>query len=225
MEDILLPRSKEIIDLTADRYHINRTVQAAEAAYTDKESGLIIGFSKSLVEGVCKSTLDEHRIEYPSDIKVGKLAKIAVGSFGVKKGLENERKTAEAFKKMISSAANHLETAVQGIGELRNDFCPLAHGKSSNHTPLDLHYAKFIAKQSDSIVGFIFDLRESYVSAEPYVEPVRDTDFDEFLNDEFEPVVIYGNTFLPSEILFNVAPEEYLKNFEERNESLEGVDQ
>ncbi|WP_444895723.1 abortive infection family protein [Microbulbifer sp. SSSA005] len=214
-------RTKDIIDRTADRYRLERTFLAAELAYDEKETGLLIGHSKALVEAVCKSILDEYKTEYASDIKVGKLAKKTMDVFEVGKGLDNKKKTTEAFKKIINSSASHFETAVQGIGELRNDFCPLAHGKSANHVPLDIHYAEFIAKQADSIVGFIYDLRESYITAEPKSEPVRDSDFDAFLDDEFDSVVIYENTYLPSEILFNVAPNEYQKVFEERNESLE----
>lgn len=107
---------------------------------------------------------------------------------------------------------------------MRNDFCPLAHGRSLDHVPLDLHYAEFIARQADSIIGFIYDLRESFISAEPEILPVRDNDFDTFLNDEFESVQIYEDIYLPSEILFNVNPIEYMKVFNEREESLEEVE-
>jgi len=221
MENILFLRTKDVIEKTADRYRIKRTALAAESAYSEKESGLLIGHSKALVEGICKSILDEYKAEYPADIKVGKLAKKAVNVFQLGKGLNNEKKTIEAFKKIINSAAFHFESAVQGIGALRNEFCPLAHGKSLEHIPLDLHYAEFIAKQVDSIVGFIYDLRESYVTVKSKTEPIKNMDFDLFLDDEFDSVVIYENTYLPSEILFYVAPEEYQKVFEERNESLE----
>lgn len=223
MEDMLFPRAKEIIDKTSDRYLIKRTVLAAESAYDEAETGLVIGHSKALVEGICKSILDEYKEEYAGDIKVGKLAKKTVDIFKLGKGVDNEKKTIEAFKKIINSAASHFETAVQGIGELRNDFCPLAHGKSVDHIPLDLHYAQFIAKQADSIVGFIYDLRESYVTAKPESKPVRHADFDSFLDDEFDSIVIYENTYLPSEILFNVSPNEYQKIFDERNENLEDM--
>lgn len=221
---ILFPRAKDVIKKTSDRYRIRTTVTAAESAYVERETGLLIGHSKALVEAICKSILDEYKKEYPADIKIGKLAKKAVDIFELGKGLNNEKKTIEAFKKIINSAASHFETAVQGIGELRNDFCPLAHGKSANHIPLDLHYAEFIAKQADSIIGFIYDLRESFVTAKPKVGPIKNSDFNTFLDDEFDSVDIYGNTYLPSEILFNVAPDEYQRVFDERNESLEEVE-
>ncbi|GLS26595.1 abortive infection family protein [Marinibactrum halimedae] len=214
-------KTNDIVERTADRYRLKRTLIAAEAAIEEKESGLVIGHSKALIESVCKSMLDEYRVEYAADIKIANLAKKTAGIFSLAKGVEKEGKTVEAFKKIISSATNHFETAVQGIGELRNEFCPLAHGKSSDHIPLDMHYAEFIAKQADSIVGFIFDLRESYLTAEPKSEPVKNSGFDEFLDSEFDSVVIYEDTYLPSEILFNVAPNMYQSVLEEWEEGME----
>lgn len=214
-------RTREVIDKTSDRYRLKRTLIALETAYSEKESGLVVGLSKSLVEGLCKSLLDEYQKDYPSDIKVGKLAKKTMDVFDVCHGVENEKKAIEAFKKMINGAASHFEVAVQGIGELRNEFCPLAHGKSSHHIPLDFHYAEFLAKQADSIVGFIYDLRESYVTEKPKEAPVRDSEFDSFLDEEFESIQIYEDTYFPSEILFNVAPDIYQRAFEEHVDNLE----
>ncbi|WP_024606956.1 abortive infection family protein [Pseudoalteromonas sp. TAB23] len=224
MDYVIFSRTKYVVDKTADRYKLARTLLAAEAAYNEKETGLVIGHAKALVEGICKSILDEYKKEYAGDIAVGKLAKKAVSVFEIGKGLKNEKKVIEAFKKIINSSAAHFEAAIQGVGELRNDFCPLAHGRSLDHVPLDLHYAEFIARQADSIIGFIYDLRESFISAEPEILPVRDHDFDTFLNDEFESVQIYEDIYLPSEILFNVNPIEYMKVFNEREESLEEVE-
>lgn len=221
MDESIFCRTNSIVHKTVDRFRIKRTLLAAETAFQDKESGLVIGLSKALVEGVCKSILDEYKKEYPFDIKVGKLAKMAVDVFDIGKGVENEKKTIEAFKKIINSTASHFESAVQGIGALRNEYCPLAHGKSSNHVSLDMHYAEFIAKQADSIVGFIYDLRVSYVTVDPDKDVVKGAEFDSFLDDEFDSVEIYENKFLPSEILFNVAPDIYQRILEERNESLE----
>ena len=223
MADLRLPKTWTMIDKTADRYRVKSTARATESAYSEGESGLVIGHCKAIIEGMCKSILDEHGKEYESDIKVGKLAKQAVSAFELGKGLENEKKAREAFKKLITSFASNLETAVQGIGEIRNDFCPLAHGKSTSHIPLDMHYAEFIASQTDSIIGFISELRQSYLVMEPDNPIVRDSEFDTFLDDEFDSVTIYENTYLPSEILFNVSPEIYQETLDEHQASLEEV--
>ncbi len=221
MADKLLPKTWGVVERTADRYRLKTTVIATESAFIEKETGLVIGHCKAIIESLCKSILDERGKEYDSNSSVGKLAKQAVTALEVGKGAENEKKAREAFKRLVTGFANNLETAVQGIGELRNDFCPLAHGKSNAHVPLDLHYAEFLAKQADSLVGFIYELKESYLLLEPESPIISDADFDEYLNDEFDAVEIYEDTYLPSEILFSVKPEKYKEALDEYNENKE----
>ena len=221
MSEVLFQRAREIIDSTADRYRMKHTVLAAESAYEEKESGLVIGHSKALVEGICKSMLSEYQTEYLDHLTLAKLAKKTMGIFEVAKGVEKEQKTAQAFKKIVGSSAAHFVATIDGLGTLRNEFCPLAHGRDLNHVTLDLHYAYFIAKQADSITGFIYDLRESYISTEPNSKPTKDAEFDDFLDYEFNSVAIYENIYLPSEILFNVSPDDYQKTLEEHKESLQ----
>ena len=221
MADRLLPKTWEIVERTADRYRLKTTVVATESAFIEKETGLVIGHCKAIIESFCKSILDECGKEYDSNPSVGKLAKQAVTVLEVGKGAENEKKTREAFKRLVTGFASNLESAVQGIGELRNDFCPLAHGKSNSHVPLDVHYAEFLAKQADSLVGFIYELKENYLLIEPEDPIFADADFDEYLNDEFHAVEIYEDTYLPSEILFSVKPEKYKDALDEYNENKE----
>jgi len=221
MADRLLPKTWEIVERTADRYRLKTTVVATESAFIEKETGLVIGHCKAIIESFCKSILDERGKEYDSNPSVGKLAKQAVTVLEVGKGAENEKKTREAFKRLVTGFASNLESAVQGIGELRNDFCPLAHGKSNSHVPLDVHYAEFLAKQADSLVGFIYELKENYLLIEPEDPIFADADFDEYLNDEFHAVEIYEDTYLPSEILFSVKPEKYKDALDEYNENKE----
>jgi hypothetical protein len=221
MEAKLLIKTMSMIGNTGDIFDIKRTALAVESAYSEKESGLIIGHCKSLIEAICKSILDERKVQYAGDSKVGKLAKIAVSSLDIAQGVENEKKAIEAFKKLINSFANNIEAAVQGIGELRNDFCPLAHGKSNTHISLDVSYAEFIAHQTDSLISFIYELRQNYLTIKPDNEIVADPEFDEYINDEFESVTIIDDIYLPSEVLFNVNPEKYKLSCELFKESEE----
>jgi hypothetical protein len=209
MEGKLLIKTMAIIGNTGDIFGIRRTAIAVESAYSERESGLMIGHCKSLIEAICKSILDERKVQYTGDSKVGKLAKLAVSSLDIAQGVENEKKAIQAFKKLINSFANNIEAAVQGIGELRNDFCPLAHGKSNTHISLDVSYAEFIAHQTDSLISFIYELRQSYLTIKPNVEVMADAEFDEYINEEFDSVTIIDDIYLPSEILFNINPDKY----------------
>lgn len=100
MDYVIFSRTKNVVDKTADRYKLARTLLAAEAAYNEKETGLVIGHAKALVEGICKSILDEYKQAYDSDIAVGKLAKKAISVFDIGKGLKNEKKLLKLLRKL-----------------------------------------------------------------------------------------------------------------------------
>lgn len=222
MSDKFLVQIWDVVDRSGDKYRFRTTATAAEAAYQEQESGLLIGHCKAIIEGFCKSLLDEKGIEYPGDSKIGWLAKRAIQALDVAQGVENEKKARDAFKSLITSFAANMEVAAKAVGELRNDFCPLAHGKSNIHKPLDIHYAEFIGRQTDSLVGFIYELAVNHRVLEPELAFQDNSDFNDYLDDEFEPTVIYDDTYLPSEILYNLKTDKYrdaLKDFREGTES------
>ena len=221
MTDRLLQSTWSAIERSGDRFSIRATVSAIESAYSDGESGLVVGHCKEIVEGICKSILDENSISYAVDSKVGWLAKNAIQALDVAKGVENEKKAREAFKKLITGFANNFEIAAQAIGELRNDFCPLAHGKSSTHIPLDLSYAEFVAKQADAIIGFIYELYINHKILKPDIAYQDNEDFNEYLNDEYGKLEIYGDDYWCAEILYQVNKEKYeiaLNEYKEQKE-------
>jgi len=215
MADRFFSQIWDVIDRTGDKFRIRITTIAAETAYAEKESGLMIGHCKALIESFCKSLLDEKGGEYPDDSKISRLAKSAVQALDVAQGVENEKKAREAFKGLITSFANNLEVTAQSIGALRNDFCPLAHGRSNIHKPLDMHYAEFVGRQTDSIVGFIYELLINHQVLEPPVAFQDNPKFNDYVNDEFEAIEIYGDTFLPAEILYNLKPDKYKEALKE----------
>lgn len=221
MADRVLIKTWEQINISGDKFLIRASVSVIESAYIDNESGLVIGHCKAIIERICKSILDEKSVEYSGNSKVAWLAKNAIQALDIAKGVENEKKAREAFKKLISSFATNFETAAQAIGELRNDFCPLAHGKSTAHTPLDMSYAEFIAKQTDAIIGFIYDLYVNQKILEPDVIYHEKEEFNDYLNDEYGSIEIYGDIYLSSEILYQVNDKKYEQALDEYNEQKE----
>ncbi len=221
MADKLLEKSWEQIDSLGDKFRIQTTVSAAESAYVDGESGLVIGHCKAIVEGMCKTILDEKSIKYANNSKVSWLAKKAIHSLGVADGVENEKKARDAFKSLVSSFAHHFEIAAKAIGELRNDFCPLSHGKPATHKPLDLSYAEFIAMQTDAIVGFIYALYVNHKVLKPDTSYNESQKFNEYLNDEFGVIEIYGDSYLSSDILYQLNTEKYEQARDEYKEQKE----
>lgn len=222
MEEKILRQTRELIDLSGDSYKFSKTMSAIEAAYTENESGLVIGQCKSLIEGFCKTILDKNGVEYESDISIGKLAKKAVTSLEIGSGEENEQKTREAFIKIINSFSHNLENAASAIGSLRNDYCPLAHGRSVNHQPLHMLYAKFVASQTDAVVAFLVNLLNHHELLEPEIVFRENEEFNDYLSEEYGEIKIYGDSYQAPEILFNLKPSQYkiaLKEYQDGKES------
>lgn len=216
----LMPLSTELIVLNQNKYRMQATIDAIQLAHQDQESGIVIGQCKSLIESFSKSILDEFRVEFASDAAIGRLTKKAVQALGVGDDTDNPRKTREAYLKLITSFGNNIESAAKGIGELRNDFCPLAHGRSVYQNKLDMSYAIFIANQTDSLVWFIHELRiRALAPKDKIIE--KDDDYNDHLDDTYDAVDILGDTYLPSEILWHVNPDKYSQSLSEHKEELE----
>lgn len=200
--------SSELVALNQNKYRMKATIEAIQTAYLDDESGVLVGQCKSLIESFAKSILDEFNVDVGSSPTIGKLTKKAVQALGIGKETDNPTKTREAYLKLVTSFSQNIETAVKGIGELRNDYCPLAHGRSIYQNKLDMSYAVFVANQTDSLVWFLHELRlRSLAPKDIIVE--RDIKHDDFLDEMYDSVDILGDTYLPSEILWHVNPDKY----------------
>jgi hypothetical protein len=221
-KDKYMEQSWGVVDRSADRFNIRSSLLALEGAITEKDSGLVIGFCKSILESISKSILDDNSVEYSSSSSFQWIVKTAIISLGIVSGAENQKKARESFSKLLNSCARQFEVAAQSIGELRNVFCPLSHGKSNVHTPLDLSHALFVAKIADSMVGFIYEVilnREVFEEEKEEIAYQDNEGFNDLINDQHEPAIIYDDAYLPSEILFNLNPGKYrdaLMDFKKR---------
>jgi hypothetical protein len=215
----VLIKTYEAIERHNDRFQLRRTVSAIEAAYADEQSGLVVGQCKSALESICKSILAELAIDYEADIKIQRLAKKCLKALEVAPGVENERKARDAFNNLITSYTHSVELAAQALGALRNDFCPLAHGRSAHHKPLDFFYADLIARQTDAVVSFIHELYVNYRIFEPALAIQDNPGFNEFVDESHEQVAIFEDIYLPHEILFNLKPVRYRSALREYQEN------
>lgn len=215
MQTKILTECARIIENTGDKYHMTATVNLIELSYQQSETGMMIGNVKAIIESVCKSILDEKKIEYEEAINLSQLAKKAVKSLEIANGVANEKKAREAFSKLINSFVSQIETSIHALGELRNDFCPLAHGKSNIHIPLDMRHAVFVVKQADSLMGFLYDVYENSKVLEKEIEEkisyVINDEINHKIDDEYGEIEIMGDIYTASEILYNIHYENYAK--------------
>ena len=223
----VMQQSWSVVDRSADRFSIRSSLLALEGAITEKDSGLAIGFCKSILESISKTILDSNSVPYSSSETFQWLVKNAVKSLALAPSADNQKKARDSFSKLINSCAMQFEVAAQGIGELRNEFCPLSHGKSVIHNPLDMSHALFVAKIADSMVGFIYEViinKESFENKEEVIAYQDNPEFNELVNDEHDAAIIYEDAYLPSEILFNLNPDKYkdaLLDFNDRKQASE----
>ena len=78
-------------------------------------------------------------------------------------------------------------------------------------------HAVMAAQAADTIVGFLYDVhvQDLATAAKTDSASAPNSNFDKYLDDEYEVVNILGVEFLPSEILFQVEPETYSVFLEE----------
>ena len=67
------------------------------------------------------------------------------------------------------------------------------------------------AQAADTIVGFLYQIhtQDRPLATEPEASPVRDIEFDQFVDDHYETVRIFDVEFPTSDILFQMEPNSY----------------
>lgn len=205
-------------DANGDRYRLKRTIIAINNSILEGESGLVVGQCKALIETLCKSILKEQGKEIEPNISLGKLAKKAITALGVEQTGNKDQKTREAFVKLINSFASQLENSANAIGTLRNEYCPLAHGRSHDQPQLHMIYAHLVASQTDALTTFILELIEQQKNLVPEIIFSENEDYNEYLYSTFEELEIYGDLYQAPEILFKMNPEVYQRGLEEYRE-------
>ncbi len=209
MSKNFMQNSSHLIQNSTDRYKLKTTISAITSGLKDGESGLVVGQCKNLIESLCKSILEENNIQIENNISVGKLAKKTGSVLNIGNGYKKEQKTREAFIKLINSFTLSLENAIFSIGTLRNEYCPLAHGRSSEHKPLHILYAEFVALQTDALVVFFINLIEYKKNFDPEIVFMENEEFNEYLFDTFGEIEIYGDAYQAPEILFQMNKQKY----------------
>ena len=204
---------QEKIEEYGDHFKISRTVKAINiACEDDNNSGILIGHSKALIESIAKTILTEQKISYDKNDSVNSLVKKAISNLGIADNVENASKTKSAYKKLLGTIVSQFETATSCYAELRNDFCPMAHGKSSSHIPLDFSHALMVVRHVDAMAAFIMELyfNNPYKVADVEVfNSDQKESFNEQIDDEFGDIKIYGDNYLAHNILEELNPDKY----------------
>jgi hypothetical protein len=203
------------IEVKGDAYGLKRTISAINSSLQDGESGLVVGQCKALIERLCKSILKEQSIEVDASITMGKLAKKTVSALGIEQTGNKDQKTREAFIKLVNSFTSQLENAASSIGTLRNDYCPLAHGRAHNEPQLHMIYAQLVASQTDSLATFVLELIEQHRNFVPEIVFSEHDEFNEYLYEQYGELDIFGDLYQAPDVLFSLNPAAYRRGLEE----------
>lgn len=170
--------------------------------------GLAFDLSRTLIEAVCKTVLDERSMAYKESDDLPTLFRAATRELPfLPVTASDETEVRRSLDKTLSA----LHTAVQGICELRNRCGFASHGSSIARPPMEEVQALLAAQAADTIVGFLYRVhcqdRSLPLTSEKFFN--QNSTFNESLDEDLGLFKIFEYEFRPSEILFKLEPETY----------------
>jgi len=187
--------------------HLERQIGALEAA-ASSNPGLAFDLAKTLLESACKTVLSERACKYDGGWDLPRLLKETLSQLQLVPGeLGTEADVSDSLRK----TAGGLQTTIQGICELRNTHGFASHGKDPTFQELESVQALLVARAADAIVSFMFRVHHGYQRRH---SPARlaysdHPEFNEYVDESYEPVQVFREEFAPSRVLFELAPEPY----------------
>ena len=119
--------------------------------------------------------------------------------------------------KGFEKTTNGLQTAVQGLCEIRNNEGSVSHGRDAYTQMMEEIQGRFAAQAADAISWFLFSAHREYPDVpEPPKNYGDFRDYDEYLdNVQEEPVLLGDAAYQPSEVLFYVDRAAYMSGYYE----------
>lgn len=164
--------------------------------------------SKTLVESVCRTVLVD--LGFPADPAwdCPKLLKETTNRLSL---LPRGHPNAGPARESIERTIRGLLQTIQGLCELRNNFGMASHGRDINAARLEQRQATLAAQAADTIAAFLYRTHRDALAEKPADRVYYDdhADFNESIDDEFDPVIIGRETLAPSRVLFHTAINAY----------------
>ncbi len=194
--------------VTGGMLHIEEQVKAIELAVV-QNTGLAFDLAKTLIESACKTILTERGGSFDKDDDLPKLFKM---TRQVVPFLPPSVGGDPAARKSLEQTLSGLNTALQGVCELRNAFGFASHGSDSLRPAMEAIHATLAAQAADAIVGFLYSVhrQDLFKPRAPRIEYADHASFNEWIDEQCIPVQILSlPPYRPSEVLFNVDQEAY----------------
>ena len=208
--------------------HIEQQVVAAENAVRGEPAfGLAFDLSRTLIESTCRTILTERQVEWNRDEDLPALIRNVRRNLPF---LPPSSSNETAARESLEQALSGLQSAVQGICELRNHYSFASHGYETDRARMEQAQATLVAGAADVIIGFLYEMHaQSRANNAGTAQSLYDEnqDFNNSIDDTHEICVVLEAEFWPSAVLFQMEPETYrlrLAEFKTETEGSEAVD-
>ena len=187
--------------------HIGAQVQALERAVMENP-GLAFDLARTVVESACRTILGERQIPFDSGDDLPTLFKTVASALPLLPATASDQTDA---RRSLVHTLSGLQTALQGVCELRNAYGFASHGPQGPRAPMETIQALLAAQAADTIIGFLYRVHRQERAALPGVPLQYDNAaaFNDYVDDANEIVRIFQLQYRPSEVLFRVDLEAY----------------
>ncbi|MCY4184736.1 MAG: abortive infection family protein [Rhodobacteraceae bacterium] len=209
MNQFVLQASRQVSEMAPGAIHIRMQIQAIETAI-EQSPAFVFDLSKSLIDTVCKTILEDRGVKLPSNPNSSTLLKETLKALKLHhEDIDQTEKTFESLKK----TANGLHTAFTGIYELRNRHGLIGHGRDGYAPALDNIQAQFVASAADTIVHLLYRSHKGYGGIETVSRIVyEDYGKENMLIDESyddNSITEFVKKFRPSDVLYKMDRDSY----------------
>ena len=135
--------------------YVGRQVTRMETALAD-DPDLAIGAAKDFIETVCRTILEQRRVNIPQDDDLPGLVRLAVNSLPiVPPGVDDQAR----WNRVIVQFTNNLSSLGRSLAELRNAF-GTGHGQTAGHVGLERHHAQLAVRTGTAAGVFLYEVHE-----------------------------------------------------------------
>ena len=193
--------------MAAGLHQIEEQIKGVEQAVTGN-TGLAFDLCTTLVESACKTILRERAITFSNNDDVQTLFRIATQQLPfLPPSAASDAEAGRSLRQTISG----LQTALQGVCELRNSHGFASHGRDRQGPAMEEAQAFLVGQAADAIVGFLYRVhkQERPVASRVRLAYDQNPGFNEYADLVNDPVHIFDLEYRPSEVLFSVDQEGY----------------
>jgi hypothetical protein len=187
--------------------HIEEQVRSIEQAVIENPA-LAFDLARTLIETVCRTILTERKIAHAEDDDLPKLFKAVSTRIPF---LPPTASDATAVRDSLKRTLGGLNTALQGICELRNQCGFASHGSGGPRPVMESVQALMAAEAADTIVGFLHRVhrRERTLPASSRALFDENAPFNDSVDETHGVIRIFDIELRASEVLFRMEPESY----------------